>query len=119
MRIMVVEAYKLLRMSLVEMLTDHGHEIVAEANRGSEAVEKVKEHRPELVLLDIHEDTFEATRQIKKAHPEVKVVMLSLAEDTDDKSSAIESGADAYIGKNATTADLIEAINTAAERPAA
>ncbi len=116
---MVVEAYKLLSTSLVEMLTDNGHEVVAEANRGAEAVEKVNEHKPELVLLDIHEDTFEATRQIKKDHPEVKVVMLSLAEDVDDKPGAIESGADAYIGKNATTEDLIDAINAVGEKRAA
>ncbi len=116
---MVVEAYKLLRTSLVGMLRDNGYDVVAEANRGAEAVEKIKEHKPELVLLDIHGDTFEATREIKKTYPEVKVVMLSLAEDVDDEPAAIESGADGYIGKNATTAELFEAINTALERPAA
>ena len=52
-RILVAEDEALIRMDLVEMLTESGYHVVAQATNGAEAIELAKEHKPDLAILDV------------------------------------------------------------------
>lgn len=87
--------------------------VLGEASNGTEAVELCSTLRPDVVLMDISMpglSSFEATRQIKKARPEVKVIFLSMFEDEDYLTQALESGASGYLVKDTPVAQLIAAI---------
>ena len=53
LRILVAEDEALIRMDLVEMLTESGYEVIAQATNGAEAIELAKEHQPDLAILDV------------------------------------------------------------------
>jgi len=76
--------------------------IVAEAKNGLEAIELVKQHRPDVVLIDIVMpvmDGIEATRRIKEIAPQTKVIAITAYEDAEFPKQSIEAGADIFIKK--------------------
>ncbi len=85
-------------------------EIVAEAENGDEAVQLAKEHQPDLVLLDVSmpvKDGLEALPDIKTVSPKAKVVMLSGFEASRLASTALKSGASAYLEKGIPPGELV------------
>ena len=85
-------------------------QVVAEAENGDEAVEMAKEHQPELVLLDVSmpvKDGLEALPDIRTVSPQAKVVMLSGFEASRLASTALESGAAAYLEKGIPPGELV------------
>ena len=86
-------------------------EVVGEATNGQEAVHRVAECRPDVVLMDVRMpqmDGVEATRQIKNRWPDVKIVVLTLY--TGYKTEALDAGADAFLVKGCTNKELFAAI---------
>ena len=84
--------------------------VVAEAENGAQAVELATEHQPDLVLLDVSmpvKDGLEALPDIRRLAPEAKVVMLSGFEASRLASTAIQSGAAAYLEKGISPAELV------------
>ena len=84
MRILIADDHSLFRDGLRSLLASQGHEIVAEARNGREAVALAQEKQPDLVLMDIsmpEMDGLTATRQLTSLMPEVKVVILTASED--------------------------------------
>jgi len=84
--------------------------VVAEAENGAQAVEMAQEHQPDLVLLDVSmpvKDGLEALPDIRTVAPSAKVVMLSGFEATRLATTAIESGASAYLEKGISPAELV------------
>ena len=81
-RILITDDHTLFRQGIKTLLgAESDLEIVGEAANGAEAVEKVPELRPDIVLMDIGMpglSSFEATRQIKKARPDTKVLFLTM-----------------------------------------
>lgn len=85
--------------------------IVAEAENGDQAVELAKEHQPDLVLLDVSmpvKDGLEALPDIRSVSPNAKVVMLSGFEASRLASTALESGASAYLEKGIPPGQLVD-----------
>lgn len=79
-----------------------GFEFVGEAGTGEESVEVVADLKPDLVLMDINMpgiNGIEATRQIRAAHPEVAVILLSTYSEADLPDDARDVGAIAYVHK--------------------
>ena len=84
--------------------------VVAEAENGDEAVALAKEHQPDLVLLDVSmpvKDGLEALPDIRTVSPKAKVVMLSGFEASRLASTALASGASAYLEKGIPPSELV------------
>jgi NarL family two-component system response regulator LiaR len=90
-----------------------GIEIVGHALSGSEAVRKIAEILPDVVLMDISlpgMDGIKATRLIRKQNPGVQVIMLTIADDPQAVIPAIKAGAMGYLLKDETPQQLVKAI---------
>lgn len=118
-RLLLVEDHPMTLMGLRMVLEkESSFAILGEATTGAQAVEKVDEAQPDVVLMDIglpEIDGIEATQTIKKQHPAVKVIMLTSKDDQNDVFAALAAGADAYCMKGISTERLVEAINAVAE----
>jgi DNA-binding NarL/FixJ family response regulator len=91
--------------------------LVAEATTGTEAVELVAEHQPDVVVMDLHMPDLsgiEATRRIVQAHPHVGVLVLTMFEDDDSIFAAMRAGARGYLLKGAMQEEIVRAIQAVA-----
>lgn len=111
---MLVDDRPLTRSGIASLLRAHGHEVVAQAGNGREALEKIGQVAPDLILMDIlmpEMGGLEATRLIKAQHPELKIVMLTVSDDEQDLYEAIKSGADSYLLKDLEASQFFEALD--------
>lgn len=103
MRILLVDDHALVRDGIASLLRAHDIDVVGEASDGLEALEKARQLKPDIVLMDINMprcNGLEATRLIKTEMPEIKVIMLTVSDDDEDLFEAIKSGAQGYLLKN-------------------
>ncbi len=103
MKIVIADDHSLFRESLRTLLEARGHEVVGEASNGEEAVERSKEKKPDVVLMDLAMPVLDGLSAIKvmaAEQPEVKVVALTASEDDRMLFDAIKSGAQGYLLKN-------------------
>ena len=118
-RVLITDDHRLVRASLHSLLADFpGIEVVAEAADGREAIKLVAEHRPEVVLMDISMtglNGIDATRQIVKEHPQVRVIVLSMHTDNKYVLQALRAGAAGYVLKGSTPKELELAIESVAQ----
>src|SRR6266481_7146415 len=112
--LLLADDHDIVRQGLRALLMAEGDfTILAEAQTGREAVQLAAQHRPEVVIMDLAMpllNGWEATRQILKAVPSVKIVVLSTYGDDDHIQQAIAAGAAAYLLKKTAAADLVKAI---------
>jgi DNA-binding NarL/FixJ family response regulator len=117
-RVMLVDDDDLMRAGLRSVLSsDESIEVIGEAGDGREAVERIRELAPELVLMDIrmpHVDGISATREVLAATPDVKVVVLTTFEQDDYIFDALSAGASGFLLKRTQPEELIAAIHTVA-----
>jgi len=113
-RVLVVDDHAIMRDGIKALLsTDPGMEVIGEASEGREAVEKVRELQPDIVIMDIGMpgmDGLEATRQITRRNSKVKVLILTQHDDKEYVLSTVKAGASGYVSKKAVGSDLIQAI---------
>ncbi|MEE9399144.1 MAG: response regulator transcription factor [Dehalococcoidales bacterium] len=113
-RVLLADDHLILRegiRSLLEKVPDI--EMIGEADDGNEAIAKVEQLLPDVVLMDITMpgvNGLEATQQIKRAHPSVKVLILTMHETDQYLSEMLEAGASGYVVKTTTSSELISAI---------
>ena len=116
MRILIADDHALFRDGLRSLLSTQGHEIVAEARNGREAIKLAHEKLPDLVLMDIsmpEQDGLSATRQLTSELPDVKVVILTASEDDATLFDAVKAGASGYLNKNLEADDFFDMIDRA------
>ncbi len=93
-------------------------EVVGEASSGEEAVERARELSPDVVFMDVRMpgiDGIEATRQILKAAPTTKVILITIDESRGAISQAIQAGVSGYLLKDASADALADAARNAVE----
>jgi DNA-binding NarL/FixJ family response regulator len=114
LRILIADDHELMRRGARGVLhSRRGWRVVAEAANGREAVEKAIELKPDVAILDISMpdlDGVQATRQIRQAVPDTKVLVLTMHESDQTVQRALDAGADAYILKSDVIKCLVKAV---------
>nr|WP_254184567.1 response regulator [Micrococcus luteus] len=118
LRAVVAEDETLIRLDLVEVLTGAGYRVVAEAGDGRAAVEAVREHRPDIVVMDVKMPVMDGIAAAGEIAGErlAPVVMLTAFSQRELVERARTAGAMAYVVKPFTEADLVPAIELAVAR---
>ena len=111
---MLVDDQVLMRNGIISLLRAHGHKIVGEAGDGKEALPRLGQISPDLILMDIRMpgmNGLEATRLIKVRYPDTKIVMLTVSDDENDLFEAVKSGAHGYLLKDLEASQFFEALD--------
>src|SRR5258707_11836122 len=119
-RVVIAEDEAIIRLDLKELLQEDGYDVVGETGRGDEAVELVRDLRPDLVILDIKMpglDGLSAARQIATDRL-APVLMITAFSQRELVEQARGAGALAYLAKPFQKSDLIPAIEVALGRSA-
>ena len=119
-RAVVAEDESLIRMDIVETLTEAGFEVVAAVGDGASAIEKTRELRPDIVVMDVKMPQTDGVTAAEKIGEEglAPVVMLTAFSQAELVERARDAGAMAYVVKPFTPADLLPAIEIAMSRHA-
>ncbi|MDP4461846.1 response regulator transcription factor [Staphylococcus hyicus] len=113
-KVLFVDDHEMVRIGISSYLsTQPDIEVVGEGASGKEAITKAHELQPDLILMDLvmtDMDGVEATTQIKKDLPRIKVVMLTSYIEDKEVYRALDAGVDSYILKTTSASDIAEAI---------
>jgi len=115
-RILVAEDETLIRMDLVEMLTEAGYEVIAQATNGEEAISLANEHKPDLAILDVQMPVLDGISAAEKIITIAPVLMLTAFSQRELVDRARDAGVMAYVVKPFTISDLVPAIEIAISR---
>jgi len=118
-RVLIVDDHAVVRQGLITFLELQDEiEVVGEASNGREALEKVRELEPDVVLMDLVMpvmDGLTAIKEVKQMRPQTEVIALTSFADDDKVFTALRSGATGYLLKDVQPGDLVKAV-LAAER---
>ncbi|MFJ7755191.1 response regulator [Peribacillus muralis] len=113
-RILIVDDAKFMRMTLSNILSKAGHEVIGEGENGKEAIELYRNLQPDLVTMDITMPLMsgvDAVKEIKKEFQAAKVIMCSAMGQQKMVVEAIEAGAKDFIVKPFDESRVVDAIN--------
>jgi RNA polymerase sigma factor (sigma-70 family) len=117
-RVLIADDDDLMRAGLAELLSsDPEIEIVGEASTGRQAVERVRQLDPDVVLMDVRMpdlDGIEATRELTRTAPRGRILILTTFEQDDYVFGALRAGASGFLLKRARPEELIAAVHTIA-----
>ena len=118
LRVLVAEDEALIRLDLVELLTDEGYSVIAEAGDGEEAVELARKHQPDLVVMDVKMPKMDGISAAAIIAEEriAPVVMLTAFSQRELVERARDAGAMAYVVKPFDASDVVPAIEIAMAR---
>ena len=112
LRILLADDHTLFRKGVESLLASRQHfEIVGSASNGREAIALAKKTLPDIILMDIDMpecNGLEATREIKRELPDVKIVMLTVSDDDENLFQAIMDGAQGYLLKDLEVGQLFD-----------
>ena len=115
----IADDHELVRDGIRALLeTEVGLRFVGDASNGLEAVQMVERVKPDVLLLDISMpflDGLEAIREIRRASPRTRIVILSMFNDESHVARAFREGAVGYVPKQSSTTEVITAVREAAE----
>jgi DNA-binding NarL/FixJ family response regulator len=113
-RVLVVDDHVIVRQGIRQVLEGAGNlTVVAEAGDGAAALEAARTYAPDVVVLDVSlpgETGLEVARKLKRAQPPVRILMLSVYDNTEYVLEAVRAGADGYLLKDSSPAELRDAI---------
>ncbi|MFF9375099.1 ANTAR domain-containing response regulator [Streptomyces griseoluteus] len=117
-RVVIAEDEALIRLDLKEMLEEEGYTVVGEAGDGEQAVELAREHKPDLVILDVKMPKLDGISAAEKIAEEsiAPVLMLTAFSQRDLVERARDAGAMAYLVKPFSKSDVVPAIEMAVSR---
>lgn len=115
-KIVLVDDHRKVHQALADMINFvDDFELVGQGGNGQEAIALCEEHHPDVVLMDVVMpimDGVEATKQILKQQPNIRILALSSFQDNDSVRSMLKTGASGYILKNASVDELESIIRT-------
>ncbi|MGH7274994.1 MAG: response regulator [Nitrospiria bacterium] len=115
-RVLIADDHQVVREGLSAILNaKEDIEVIAEAQDGVEAVEKAKEFKPDVILMDIsmpRMNGVEATRRIKLEQPQIGIVVLTMYEEEEYIFELVKAGATGYMLKNSDSSQIIKAIRS-------
>ena len=115
-RIVVAEDETLIRMDLVEMLTEAGYQVVGQGVNGQEAIELANTHKPDLMILDVKMPVLDGISAAEKIIDICPVLMLTAFSQRELVERARDTGVMAYVVKPFTINDLLPAIEISISR---
>ena len=114
LRILLADDHEIVRRGLCSLLQKHeGWEICGEATDGREAVEKAKQLKPDVVILDVgmpNLNGLDATRQLMQHDPNFKVIVLTITDSDQVIREALDAGARGFVLKSDAARDLVSAV---------
>lgn len=121
-RVLIVDDHAILRDGIRSLLErQDGITVVAEASNGREALARVDEFAPDIVLMDVAMpvmDGLEATRRLKETHPEVRVLILTQHDSQEYVAPLLQAGASGYVLKRSGGREVVTAIRQVYEEGA-
>ena len=118
MRVLVADDHPVFRDGLAMLLGSVGGiDVVATAANGEQAVALAREHRPDVVVMDVQMpglNGIEATRRLAAEAPEIGVVVLTMSEEDGTVFAAVRAGARGYLVKGAEQDEIVRAISAVA-----
>jgi DNA-binding NarL/FixJ family response regulator len=112
-RVLVVDDHPMWRDAVARDLTEAGFEVVATAGNGEEALRRAAAGRPDVAVVDLRLPTMtgvEVTRDLVRADPSVRVLVLSASGERDDVLAAVKAGATGYLVKSASREEFLAAV---------
>ena len=113
-RVLIADDHAVVRKGIQMIIgTEPAIQLVGEAKNSSEAVYQAQRLQPDVILLDLvmpDEDGLEALIEIKRSHPNIKIIVLTTFEEDHRIQAALEAGADGYLLKDADGEALLRAI---------
>ena len=118
LRILVADDHEIVRRGLVSLIKSRPDwEICAEADNGRQAVEKANQSKPDIAILDIGMPVLnglEATRQILREHPAVRILILTVTDTDQAVQTVLDAGARGFLLKSDAARDLVTAVEALA-----
>lgn len=116
-RLVVIDDHTILREGVRSLLSSRqDYEVVGEGSDGREAIRLADELHPDLILLDLSmpkTNGLEALAEIKRVSPQTRVLVLTMQKAEDYVFAALQAGADGYVLKDASSAELFLAVSSA------
>lgn len=116
-KVMVVDDHPMWREAVARDLGDAGFEVVATAANGTEAVNRARAARPDVLVLDLQipaPDGVAVTATLVPDFPDLRVLILSASGEQDDVLEAVKAGATGYLVKSASREELVDAVSRVA-----
>lgn len=114
LRIVIADDHAVVRKGLVQIISETPDmEVVGEAENGREAIDKVRDLQPDVVILDINmpeKSGWDVLIQVKDEYPELPVIILSIAPEKDYAVQFFKAKASGYLSKKSAPRELIDAI---------
>jgi DNA-binding NarL/FixJ family response regulator len=117
LRVVIADDHPFYRQGLAKLLTESGIEVVAQAADGREVMERVEEHAPDVVVVDLNMPGLsgaEVTRRLVERNPASRVLVVSVSAQEEDVTDAILAGASGYVLKEGPVQEVVAGIQAAA-----
>lgn len=101
-RVMIADDSDAIRLVLQDILSIGGHEVVAEAQNGTETLEKYSQTNPDVLLLDLampKKDGLTVIKELMPAHPDAKIIVITASDNQSIINECLEKGAKSFISK--------------------
>jgi DNA-binding NarL/FixJ family response regulator len=111
-RILIVDDHQAVRTTLRELLDSHSFQVCGDAKDGKEAIERVRELKPDIVLLDMNMpgmNGMQAALEIRRVSPRIKILFLTVF-GANEVAAGARLLADGYVSKSAAGSELIPAL---------
>lgn len=116
--VVLVDDHQIVRRGIREFLIENGIQVIAEAGDGSQAVELIRQHRPDVAVLDIQlpgQSGIEVARTIREEGLPVGILILSAHDDDPFVIAAVEAGVNGYVLKTADPREIVSAVRAVHE----